>query len=144
VIQKNESTIFSVNGWAQWCEFNGSFRQNTYYPIGIHSWKTWMDAYRSFISNGNGYSSLSWTVNTHKWWHNSHNFWSKNSYKFRVTSFSFSKHGFYDGNKSYKIVAQLVFNCPLLPTLQNDLAEKQPITEKFLAMPLPPHLQVSQ
>jgi hypothetical protein len=61
-----------------------------------------------------------------------------------VTSFSFTKHGFYDGNKSYKVVAQLVFNCLLLPTLQNDLAEKQPMTEKFLATPLAPHLQASQ
>jgi hypothetical protein len=35
-----------------------------------------------------------------------------------------------------KIIAQLVFNCPLLPTTQNILAGKRPMTQKFLATPL--------
>jgi hypothetical protein len=34
------------------------------------------------------------------------------------------------------IMAQLVFNCPLLPTPQNNLARKWPMTPEFLDTPL--------
>jgi hypothetical protein len=35
-----------------------------------------------------------------------------------------------------KIVAQVVFNCPLFPTPQNNSATKWPMTQEFLATPL--------
>jgi len=34
------------------------------------------------------------------------------------------------------ILAQLIFNCPLLPSPRNNLAGKWPMTQKFLATPL--------
>jgi hypothetical protein len=56
---------------------------------------------------------------------------------FESEEFPFSKHQFRYGNKFWKNVAQLVFNCPLLPTPQNNLAGKWPMTQKFLVTPLP-------
>jgi hypothetical protein len=35
-----------------------------------------------------------------------------------------------------KVIAHLIFNCPLLPSPQNNLARKWPMTKKFLATPL--------
>jgi hypothetical protein len=39
-------------------------------------------------------------------------------------------------NKFQRIVAELVFNCPLLPASQNNLAKKRPMGQKSLATPL--------
>jgi hypothetical protein len=50
--------------------------------------------------------------------------------------FLFNKHWFYDANKFKTFLARLFFNSLLLSTLQNDLAEKFPMTQKFLAKPL--------
>jgi len=46
---------------------------------------------------------------------------------------SFNKHQFRYGNNFLKNVAQLVFNCLLLPIPQNNLAGKRPIARKSLA-----------
>jgi hypothetical protein len=53
-----------------------------------------------------------------------------------VDEFPFNKYWFCDGSYFKKIMAQLVFNCPLLPTPQNNLARKRPMTSESLATPL--------
>ncbi len=53
----------------------------------------------------------------------------------RLTSFPSINIGFVMAVSFKKIVAQLVFNCPLLPTSQNNLARKRPMTSEFLATP---------
>jgi len=60
----------------------------------------------------------------------------RTSLLFENGEFSFSKHRFFHSNKFWKVVAQLVFHCPLLPNPQNSSTGKWPMTQKFLATPL--------
>jgi hypothetical protein len=55
---------------------------------------------------------------------------------FRVTSFSVINIGFTIEIRFEKNVAQMFLNCPLLPSSQNNLAGKLPMTQKNLATPL--------
>ncbi len=55
---------------------------------------------------------------------------------FRLTSFPSINTGFLMAVSFKKIMAQLVFNYPLLPTPQNNLARKRSMTPEFLATPL--------
>jgi len=48
----------------------------------------------------------------------------------------FRKHNVCDPKKYTKTIAQLIFNCPLLPNLQSNLHGKWPMAQKFLATPL--------
>ncbi len=54
----------------------------------------------------------------------------------RLTSFPSINSDFVTAVSFKKIMDQLVFNCPLLPTPQNNLARKRPMTTEFLATPL--------
>jgi hypothetical protein len=51
----------------------------------------------------------------------------------RLTSFSSINTGFVMEINSEKFIAQLVFNAPLLPTPQNNLARKRPMIPESLA-----------
>ncbi len=54
----------------------------------------------------------------------------------RLTSFSSINTGFVMEINFKKFITQLVFNSPLMPTPQNNLARKRPMTLESLAMPL--------
>ena len=54
----------------------------------------------------------------------------------RLTSFPSINMGFVMAVSFKKIMAQLVFDCLLLPTPQNNLARKRPMTPESLATPL--------
>jgi hypothetical protein len=64
-------------------------------------------------------------------------FIDKNSKSLRVTNLFSSNIKFSERRKFLKkIVAQLILNCPLLPSAQNNLAGKRLMAQKFLATPL--------
>jgi hypothetical protein len=50
----------------------------------------------------------------------------------------FREHNVCDADKYTKTIAQVILNCPLLSNLQNNLARKWPMAQKFLTTPLEP------